>query len=487
MRPDHSGPAARSEGRRPVVPFAWLALAAALAVLHLIEPVASLPDRFARNYNEGWNAYHAEAVLSDRPLYPDAESLFPNNYPPLSFVVVALAGGDPIRTGRVLSLIAFGVLLLEIGWIAARATGSRHLGVLAALLAASWMGAAFHDYVAMNDPQLLAHAVAVGGLALVVGERTPVRLGAGALLMLASGLVKNNLLALPLAVTLWLYTTDRRALRPWLAAAVVGGVAALALLAAVHGTSVFESMLRSRTISLALAAENAATWLPRLAAPLALGAMAAREAWRDPDARLLTLWAGLALAIGFLFAAGEGVAVNTWFELLIALALLGPWLLARLRALLPEAAQVVPLGALLLALLLDPLLQAPDRLLRLPDVLAQHARWEAGSDEDVAFLASTPDPVICETLALCFWAGKAPSVDLFNSRELFRGGHVDEETLLARVEAGEFAVVQLTALAPGRDDERVSAHLALALQRHYVVDHVGTNGVFLRPRSTPRR
>ena len=78
MRPDHSGPAARSERRRPVVPIAWLALAAALAVLHLIEPFASVPHRFARNVNEGWNAYHTEAVLSERPLYPEASSLFPN-------------------------------------------------------------------------------------------------------------------------------------------------------------------------------------------------------------------------------------------------------------------------------------------------------------------------------------------------------------------------------------------------------------------------
>ncbi len=489
MRPDRSEPGGLSEAgsRRSRVPWTWLGLAAALAVLHAIEPIASLPHRFARNYNEGWNAYHAEAVLSDRPLYPEASALFPNNYPPLSFAVVALAGGDPIRTGRALSLAALLVLLLEIGWIAARTTGSRRLGGLAALLAAGWLGAAAPEYVAMNDPQLLAHALAVGGLALVLGERTPARLGAAALLMLGGGLVKHNLVALPLAVTLWLYTSDRRAFASWLIAAIAGGVGALGLLAAVHGESVFESLLRARSVSPGLAAAFAAEWLPRLAAPLALAAMAAREAWRDPDGRLLALYAGLALGVGLFFAAGEGVGVNTGFELLIALSLLGPWLLARLRDLLPEAAEVVPPGALVLALLLDPLLQAPSRLLALPEALAQHAVWEAGTDEDLAYLAEAPDPVICETLALCFWAGKAASVDLYNSQQLFRGGYADEDALLARVEAGAFGVVQLTGLSPNRDDERVSAQLSYALQRHYVVDRVGANGVFLRPRSAQRK
>jgi len=465
----------------------WLALAAALAVLHSIEPIASLPYDFARNYNEGWNAYHAASIGSERPLYPPADSLFPNNYPPLSFVAVATLGGDPIRTGRWLSLAAFLALGIAIGVTGARLTGSRRLGALSALLVWSWMAAAFGEYVAMNDPQLLAHAFATWGLAVLAGGRTPARLTGAALLMLGSGLVKHNLLALPLAVTVWLSTTDRAALRTWLAVAAVGGLVALGALAAVYGGSVFDSVLRGRSLEPALAADLVAEWLPRLAAPLALGALAWREAWRDGDGRLLALWAAFALALGTLFGAGEGVGMNTWFELLLALALLGPWLLARFHALLPQAASVVPVGAVLLALLLDPLVQAPKRLLALPETLARNAEWESGTEVDRAYLAPTPDPVLCETLALCFWAGKAPAVDLFNSRQLFVNGDADEEALLARVEAGEFSVVQLTSFHPGRDDERVSGQLALALSRHYVVDRVGANGVFLRPRSGRRR
>ncbi len=59
--------------------------------------------------NEGWNAYFADAAMGKMPLYPSADQLITNNYPPLSFYVVGLVGrlvGDPVLAGRLLSLIA---------------------------------------------------------------------------------------------------------------------------------------------------------------------------------------------------------------------------------------------------------------------------------------------------------------------------------------------------------------------------------------------
>jgi hypothetical protein len=220
---------------------------------------------------------------------------------------------------------------------------------------------------------------------------------------------------------------------------------------------------------------------------LVFGVLVAREAWRDPDDRVLVLYAAVGLGAGFFFSAGEGVSVNAYFDLLIALSLLGPLLLARLGTLAPEALRVVPVAALTLGLLADPLLQAPAQLFGLPARLDELGGWEIGTREDIAYLEKKGEPVICETLALCFWAGKPAGVDLYNSQQLFRAGVVDEQTLLDRVEAGEFAIVQLTGLARNRDDERVSAPLTSALLRHYVVDRIGENGVFLRPRASATR
>jgi hypothetical protein len=463
-------------------------LTGALALVHLALPVVSLPWLAARGYNEGWNAYHAEAVLSERPLYPEPDELFPNNYPPLSFALVALTGRvipDALRAGRLLSLLAFLALVVEIGWLARRFTGSAGLGVFAGLGFAALMGAAFDEYVGMNDPQLVAHALMLAGLVLVAGGRGALRLSCAALLMVLGGLVKHNLIALPLAVTLWLLGRDRRAFASWLAASAVVVAGALGALWWIHGASVFESLLGPRTTSLEIAAKVSADWLRSLAAALAVGLLAAHEAWRDPDGRLLALYAGLAFAIGFAFTAGEGVSYNAYFDGVIALALLAPFLLSRVSALVPAGARVIPTAALALALLVDPLVQAPDALIGLPRRLEEGAQFEAATRRDVAYLAAREGPALCEMLALCFWAGKPPGVDLFNSQQYFRAGRVDEEALLRRIANGEFAVVQLFFLSQDRDDERVSGQLARALQTHYVVDRIGANGVFLRPRRGP--
>jgi hypothetical protein len=487
VSPDGSGAVARpapAQQSSPA-PLALLVLTGALALIHLALPVASLSSLAPRGYNEGWNAYHAEAVLSERPLYPEPAALFPNNYPPLSFAVGALAGRllpDPLRAGRVLSLLALLVVAAEIGWLASRSSGSLGLGVFAGLAFAALMGAAFDEYVAMNDPQLMAHALMLGGLVLVTGGQGLLRLAGAALLMGLGGLVKHNLIALPLAVTLWLFGRDRRAFGAWLGASA--GVVALALVALwwSFGASLFASVLAPRTTSLEIAAKVSALWLRSLAAPLAIGLLAAQEAWRDRDARLLALYAGLALAIGFAFSAGEGVSYNAYFDLSIALALLAPFLLARVAALVPSGARVFPTGALALALLVDPVIEAPHALVGLPRRLEEGAQLEAATREDVAYLAARQGPALCEMLALCFWAGKPAGVDLFNSQQLFRAGRADEDALLARIARGEFAVVQLDGFSAARDDERVSGQLTRALQLHYVIDRVSANGVFLRPR-----
>jgi hypothetical protein len=58
--------------------------------------------------NEGWNAYFADAAMGKMPLYPSADKLITNNYPPLSFYIVGVVGrflGDPVLAGRLLSLL----------------------------------------------------------------------------------------------------------------------------------------------------------------------------------------------------------------------------------------------------------------------------------------------------------------------------------------------------------------------------------------------
>ena len=99
-----------------------------------------------------------------------------NNYPPLSFYIVGALGsitGDPIVAGRLVSLAAFFavaggiiVILREMG-----------ADVLAALFGGLFFAAGLlvaSDYVAMDDPQLLGHALQLAGLSLLLQARREV-------------------------------------------------------------------------------------------------------------------------------------------------------------------------------------------------------------------------------------------------------------------------------------------------------------------------
>src|SRR6267142_1657798 len=86
----------------------------------------------AINYNEGWNAYHAAALVSGGKLHYPAAATVTNNYPPLSFLINAILrrlGNDPVAS-------AFGAMLFT-----------------------AYSVVQFNIYVGIYDPQWLAHAV----------------------------------------------------------------------------------------------------------------------------------------------------------------------------------------------------------------------------------------------------------------------------------------------------------------------------------------
>src|SRR5262249_18154478 len=78
--------------------------------------------------NEGWNAYFADAAMGKMPLYPSADQLITNNYPPLSYYIVGLAGrlvGDPVLAGRLLSLVGVVVIATAIAFSVRRLGGTK--------------------------------------------------------------------------------------------------------------------------------------------------------------------------------------------------------------------------------------------------------------------------------------------------------------------------------------------------------------------------
>src|SRR5262249_26967315 len=148
------------------------------------------------------------------PLYPSKDELVGNNYPPLSFYVVAFLAhwfGDPIYIGRLLSLLAALCLGGLISFCILKLGGGRAGAAIGGLWFIATIARFFTGYVGMNDPHLPALCIAVSGLAWFLGRDAAGKSADGpVLLMVIAGFYKHTILAIPGSVLLWLLLRDRR-------------------------------------------------------------------------------------------------------------------------------------------------------------------------------------------------------------------------------------------------------------------------------------
>ena len=424
---------------------------ALLTLALLARNLLAIPVLAPLDPNEGWNAAHALALLAGHGLYPPPQNPMVNNYPPLSFTLVAgmtMVTGDAVIAGRILALLAFlatcaGIALVVRQWaLSAHATWVAVLFFAATLLIAS-------DYVGMDDPQLLGHGIQLFGLLLLLRGR-PVAGGAAFALSL---FVKHNLLALPLAAAIWLWRRDRnqglRFALPGIGIAVLG----LLLFRLFFGPNLLSVVASPRLISLANL-EQAVRNLWWAVLPLA-----ALVPVKDAKRHFCLVYAGAALAIGLGFSLGDGVDVNVFFDLVIAcafaLSLVAETNSAR------AALCALPLPLFLIVNFHD------NNYFFTQDFRAQSAR-------DVAFLKAHPGPALCDQLSLCLWAGKGAQVDVFNIGEQIKTGTRDPSSLERMIAAHHFAVLQL------QDLDGLGAVRA-TIEKNYRADRSGDNGAFFTP------
>jgi hypothetical protein len=439
--------------KRPKVGTVLIAALLALLLALLGERAAQIAVHFSSDPNEGWNAFQATRALSGAPLYPAPGSLIGNNYPPLSFYVVGLAGrllGDMIVAGRLVALAAMLVTGLLVMRIAARLAGQRSgAPAMAGLLFLGFGVTLLRRYVALDDPQWLATALMAAGLLTLLPrdpDRAPSPMAAAgsALLLLTGGLVKHNLFALPLAAALWLLLHHRRAFLIWCAAAVLGLLVAAGLAHALYGPDFFADLLNTdRHFSLLRMVRKSVVPVLALAPAAALSITLLRRRRQDRRLDLVLLYAAIAVPVGIVQRGGQGVDVNAHFEAAIALSITASVAIAR------WSGRVAP--GLLLALALAPI--ALIGLAALPKAIGE---WrESAQDERIfrateARIARTPGAAVCEMPALCFWAGKGFALDffLYGQKALLRH---DEVRLRQALDAHRFGIVELDP-----DDGRVS-------------------------------
>ena len=404
--------------------------------------------------NEGWNAAHALFLLAKGTPYPPPHGLMINNYPPLSFYLVGALThwtGDAVIAGRILSLLSFLAACIGIAQVCRHMGCGTRAGISALLFFAAVL-LICSDYVAMDDPQLMGHAVQFFGLVLLLRGR----ILAAALIFSASLFLKHNLLALPLAATVWLLWRDRHAAWRFMGCGAAASGAGLILFHWAYGFALLPLLSSPRHVSLANAA-LAASHLWWAVPPLAVLA-ASRSSWKD----FCLSYAGSALVLGLTFSAGDGVDANAFFDLAAACAIaLG---LELDRRSLYAALCVLPLPLFLAFNFHD------NNFFFTRNFAAQSAR-------DIAFLRSQPGLALCDQLSLCLWAGKGAQVDVFNVGEQIKSGASDGASLAKMIAARRFAVLQL------EDLDALGPSVRIALDHNYRIHHSDDNGSFLTPRS----
>lgn len=463
-----------------------------LSLINLWPRIYGIPRSSSLTYPEGWNAYHTATILEGGKPYQTASQLVPVNYPPLFWELVALLSrqpGDIVTTGRLVSLVSLLLTASLVGIIAFCSGGSKTAGLLASLLLLTWMSSAAGGYMVTNEPQMLAHALVCGGLLayLAIGSSSRGLLLSSVLFCLAL-FVKNNVIAVPLAVSLHLLIFSRRHLLRWVLFTALNASVLLAFVLIHDGTLFLRCLLAPRSYDLGESLHGIRAFVDPFQVPLVVAAIWCCYSLRDSRKSLFVAMLVISLAVAAAFRGGGGTNFNMFFDAIISLALICSLAFADLVA--PLAGR--PLAGTLLAL--SPLFLCLWPLTRLgPSVLRPvlHGPQLAAISESeyiagVDFLKSHPGPAICETMRLCLDAGKPLVYDPYYVREQVKIGRLKDSEVAASIEQQCYSTIQF--------DKRLdlpmesggglyfSDALMQAIQQNYTVGLTTSSYVLLVPK-----
>jgi hypothetical protein len=392
---------------------------------------ASLPLEI--DPNEAWNAWQSKSLAH---LYPAADALTVNNYPPLYFYLLhacASLGAEEIYAGRVISILAsLGLTFLVYRTIVILGTGR-----LAAGLGAIWflatLAGAYTGYVGMSDPHLLGLTVMCAGLTWFIARANKGRPAEPAvLLMVLAGFIKHSLIAIPASALIWLAFDKPREAARGTAFGVVACAAGLLVCRVLYGGAFFEQLMLPRAVGW----KNVHLALT-YAAPL-LGAAAICIAWlvydrRSRLAQKIAVLLALTFLSGFAQSLGDGLDVNAYFEFLFALAIGVGMAFSRIQAWpasVPRAAGIrLAFAAVLLTALAFSSQGEPYKF-----AFSREFRQDVVENVDAVRtetrrLKKMPGSVSCSVMLVCYWAGKPFVWDDFAMRERVATGRWAEAEL----------------------------------------------------------
>ena len=389
---------------------------------------ASLPLEI--DPNEAWNAWQSKSLVH---LYPPADALTINNYPPLYFYLLhacASLGVEEIYAGRAISIFAS----LALTFLVYRTVVILGATRLAASVGAIWLLAtlsgAYTGYVGMNDPHLLGLTVMCAGFTWFVARAKKGQATKPAvLLMILAGFIKHSLIAIPASALVWLaFDRPREAARAS-AFGLAACAAGLVVCRAVYGSEFLEQLMMPRAVgwkNLHLALTYAA--------PLAGGA-AICISWlicdrRSRLAQKIAVLLAVTFISGFVQSLGDGLDVNAYFEFLFALAIGAGMAFGKIQAWPASASAAAGIrlafaAVLLIALSLSSQTE-PYKFLVSREFQQDVAENVDAVRSEVKRLKKIQGNVSCSVMLVCYWAGKPFVWDDFAMRERVATGRWTE-------------------------------------------------------------
>jgi hypothetical protein len=253
----------------------------------------------------------------------------------------------------------------------------------------------------------------------------------GAALVVAGGLSKQNVIALPLALGTWAAIHDCQRLLQILLAGLAVSIPTLALIYAIWGADLpNNTLLLPRLTSWGKSA--AMTWqiVPVISLFLGLsiaGGILLRPLSKATLVCALLVWSA---AAGFWMLSGAGVNYNVVFDFIVALAVgCAAAVLAAERTTfkLPSTTRIR--RRVIMTLVAFTQIACVLHYYRNPDArdinaLFHAEEWSILTNE----ISEAKGPVACEILAVCYWAHKPFEVDFFNfGQKLLTGVTTDDD------------------------------------------------------------